>query len=75
MVYVPEGPKGSDEDDDDDDDDDDEWLVCQKSDIYGSVLGLLGLVSVYWNWVGYQVSRATSISFGGHFQFSLQILP
>ena len=28
-----------------------QWLPCQAPDVIGSVLGLVGLLSVYYEWV------------------------
>ena len=32
-----------------------QWLPCQAPGIIGSVLGLVGAVSVYWDWVRWKV--------------------
>ena len=39
-----------------------QWLPCQAPGVIGSVLGLVGLVSVYCDWVRRKVWSATSIS-------------
>ena len=39
-----------------------QWLPCQAPDVKGSVLGLVGLVSVYCDWVRQNVWLATSVS-------------
>ena len=39
-----------------------QWLSCQAPGGIGSVLGLVGLVSVYCDWVRWKVGSATSIS-------------
>ena len=44
-------------------------------DIIGSVLGLIGPVSVYCDWVRWKVWSATSISVWQHVKLSEQIRP
>ena len=39
-----------------------QWLPCQALGVIGSVLGLVGPVSVYGDWVRWKVRSATSIS-------------
>ena len=52
-----------------------QWLPCQASGVIGSVLGLVGPVSVYCDWVRWKVWSATSISVWQHVQLSEQIRP
>ena len=32
-----------------------QWLSCQAPGVIGSVLGMVGPVSVYWDWVRWKV--------------------
>ena len=50
-------------------------LPCQAPGIIGSVLGLVGPVSVYCDWVRWKVGSATSISVWQHVKLSKQIHP
>ena len=50
-------------------------LPCQVPGVIGSVLGLVGRVSVYCDWVKWKVGSATSISVWQHVQLSEQIRP
>ena len=50
-------------------------LPCQAPGVIGSVLGLIGPVSVYWNWVRWKVWSATSISVWQHIKLYKQIRP
>ena len=52
-----------------------QWLPCQVPGVTGSVLGLVGPVSVYWDWVRWKVGSATSISVWQHINLSKQIHP
>ena len=52
-----------------------EWLPCQAPGLIGSVLGLVGLVSLYCDWVRYKVWSATSISVWQHVKLPEQIRP
>ena len=52
-----------------------QWLPCQASGNTGSALGLVGLVSVYCDWVRKKVWSATSVSVWQHVQMSEQIRP
>ena len=52
-----------------------QWLPCQAPGVLGSVLGLVGLVSVYCDWVRWKVGSATSISVWQHVKLSEQIGP
>ena len=52
-----------------------QWLPCQVPGVIGSVLGLVGLVSVYCDWVRWKVWSPTSISVWQHVQLSEQIRP
>ena len=52
-----------------------QWLPCQAPGVIGSVLGLVGLASVYCDWVRWKVWSATSISVWQHVQLSEQIRP
>ena len=52
-----------------------QWLHCQVPCIIGSVLGLVGLVSVYCYWVRHKVWSATFISVWQHVKLSVQIRP
>ena len=48
-------------------------LPCQAPGVIGSVLGLVGPVSVYCDWVRWKVWSATSVSMGQHVKLSAQI--
>ena len=48
---------------------------CQEPGVVGSVLGLVGPVSVYCDWVRWKVWSATSVSVWQHVQLSEQIRP
>ena len=50
-------------------------LPCQAPGVIGSVLGLVGPVSVYCDWVRWKVGSATSISVWQHVNLSEQIRP
>ena len=50
-----------------------QWLPCQALGVIGSVLGLVGPVSVYCDWVRWKVWSATSISVRRHDKLSDQI--
>ena len=52
-----------------------QWLPCQAPGVIGSVLGLVGPVSVYCDWVRWKVWSATSISVWQHVKLSEQIRP
>ena len=52
-----------------------QWLPCQAPGVIGSVLGLVGPVSVYCDWVRWKVWSATSISVWQHVQLSEQTRP
>ena len=52
-----------------------QWLPCQAPGVIGSVLGLVGPVSVYCDWVRWKVWSATSISVWQFVQLSEQISP
>ena len=39
-----------------------QWLPCQTPGVIGSVLGLVGPVSIYCDWVRWKVWSATSVS-------------
>ena len=52
-----------------------QWLPCQAPGITVSVLGLVGLVSVYCDWVRWKVWSVTPISVWQHLQLSEQIRP
>ena len=52
-----------------------QWLPCQAPGIKGSVLGLVGRVSVYCDWVRWKVGSATAISVWQHVKLSEQISP
>ena len=52
-----------------------QWLPCQAPGVIGSVLGLVGPVSVYCDWVRWKVGSATSISVWQHVTLSEQIRP
>ena len=50
-------------------------VTCQAPDVIGSVLGLVGPVSVYCDWVRWKVWPATSISMWQHVKLSEQVRP
>ena len=50
-----------------------QWLPCQAPGVIGSVLGLVGPVLVYCEWVRWKVGSATSISVWHHVKLSEQI--
>ena len=52
-----------------------QWLPCQAPGVTGPVLGRVGPVSVYCDWVRWKVGSATSISVWQHEQLSEQIRP
>ena len=52
-----------------------QWLSCLAPGVIGSVLGLVGQVSVYCDWVRWKVWSATSISVWQHVKLSEQIRP
>ena len=52
-----------------------QWLPCQAPGFIGSVLGLVGPVSVYCDWVRWTVWSATSVSVWQHIKLSEQIRP
>ena len=52
-----------------------QWLPCQEPGGIGSVLGLVGSVSVYCDWVRWKVWSATSTSVWQHIKLSEQICP
>ena len=52
-----------------------QWLPCQAPDVIGSVLELVGPVSVYYDWVRWKVWSATFISVWQHVKLSEQIRP
>ena len=52
-----------------------QWLPCQAPGGIGSVLGLVGPVSVYCEWVRWKVWSATSTSLWQHVKLSEQIHP
>ena len=43
-----------------------QWLPCQAPGVIGSVLGVVGAMSVYCDWVRWKVGSATSISVWQH---------
>ena len=47
-----------------------QWLPCQAPGVMGSALGLVGLVSVYCDWVRHTVWSATSPSVWQHVKLS-----
>ena len=51
------------------------WLPCQAPGGIGSVLGLVGPVSVYCDWVRWKIGSATSISVWQYVKLSEQIRP
>ena len=52
-----------------------QWLPCQAPGVIGSVLGLVGLVSEYCDWVRWRVGSATSVSVWQHVKLCEQIRP
>ena len=52
-----------------------QWLPFLAPGVIGSVLGLVGPVSVYCNWVRWKVGSATSISVWQNVNLSEQIRP
>ena len=52
-----------------------QWLPRQAPAVTGSVLGLVGSVSVYFGWVRWKVWSATSISMWQHIHLPEQIHP
>ena len=52
-----------------------QWLACQAPGVVVSALRLVGLVSVYCDWVREKVGSATSISVWQHIQLSVPIRP
>ena len=46
-----------------------QWLPCQAHGVIGSVLGLVGPVSVYCDWVRWKVGSAASISVWQYVKF------
>ena len=52
-----------------------QWLPCQVPGMIGSVLGLVGPVSVYCDWVRWKVWSTTSISVWQHVKLSEQNCP
>ena len=52
-----------------------QWLPCQAPGVIGSVLALVGPVSVYCDWVRWKVWPATSISVWQHVKLSEQVRP
>ena len=52
-----------------------QWLPCQAPGIIGSVLELVGPVSVNCDWVRWKVRSATTISVWQHVKLSEQIRP
>ena len=52
-----------------------QWLPCQAPGVIGLVLGLVGPVSVYCDWVRWKVWSAISISVWHHVKLSDQIRP
>ena len=52
-----------------------QWLPCRAPGVIGSVLGLVGPVSVYCDWVRWKVGPATSISVWQHVKLSEQNRP
>ena len=51
------------------------WLPCQAPGAIGSVLGLVGPVSVYCDWVKLKVWSATAVSVWQHVKWSEQTRP
>ena len=47
-----------------------QWLPCQAPGVIGLALGLVGPVSVYYDWVRWKVWSATSISVWEHVKLS-----
>ena len=52
-----------------------QWLPCQAPGVMGSVLGLVGPVSVYFDWVRWKDWPAIGISVRQHVKLSEQIRP
>ena len=52
-----------------------QWLPCQAPGVIGSVLGLVGPVSVYCDWARRKAGSATSISVWQRVKLSEQIRP
>ena len=52
-----------------------QWLPCQAPGIKGLVIGLVGPVSVYCDWVRWKVGSATSMSVWQHVNLCEQIRP
>ena len=52
-----------------------QWLPCHAPGVIGSVLGLVGQVSVYCDWVRWKVWSAASVSVRQHVKLSEQIRP
>ena len=52
-----------------------QWLPCQVPGVIGSVLGLVGQMSVYCDWVRWEVWPETSISVWQHVKLSEQVRP
>ena len=52
-----------------------QWLPCQAPGVKWSVLGLVGLVSVYCDWVRWKIWSATSVKVWQHVKLSQQIHP
>ena len=50
-----------------------QWLPCQAPGVRGSVLGLVGPMSVYCDWVRWRVGSATSVSVRQHVELSEQV--
>ena len=51
------------------------WLPCQAPGVIGSVLGLVGPVSVYCDWVRCKIRSAASISVWQHVKLSERTRP
>ena len=52
-----------------------QWLPYQAPGVIGSVLGLVGPVSVYCDWLKWKVGSATSVSVWQQVQLSEQVRP
>ena len=52
-----------------------QWLPCQAPGAIGSVLGMVGPVSLYCDWVRWKVGSATFVSVWQHVKLSEQIRP
>ena len=50
-----------------------QWIPCQVPGVIGSVLGLVGPVSVYSDWVRWKVGSATSTSVWRHVKLSRSV--